>query len=892
MNKNGLHFSTHRLLFIALIILSGGIGLFTNTALPNLAIPVYASNPVADETDAVIYVASDDESIANAEIYGFELSGGIQQEPAGDTCIPLIFSHNPDNVSIHDMRLTGSSYGTVINSHAFDNRIGYSGHEGICFVAVTDFDAYNNDIFSTRTNCGVRAKDADHFSIHDNTISKAGPTAATLELYGNFHTMGVTVSFLAADDPDNDATATLEYRSSGAGAYQVGFPLTRVDATHFVGSIFWLASGAGYDVRVTFSDPDGDPLDGVVVLGSGSTRAEIVIPAAHNSLVTSSTGSGGACTEAAPCSLTEAINQAQAGDEILLRGGVYYEGEINLPRSGSAGAPIVIKSYPGENAILDGADPDAAFTWTSQGGGVYRTTVHVADPHLVTADGDRLYPYQTLSDLQNLVWGTPGFYADGTTLSVRLAGDADPNGAEMRVSRFNYGFYVEQDFIYFSDLTFRHYGQGNWAKAIYFNNGNDNLVQNSTFAINDLGIGLKRDSNRNLIQNNEFYDTDFMWPWDAVKDGSQLETGGVNFYSPTTGRGNVIRSNVFHDYFDGVTTCPEDNGSETNETDFYENLIYNTGDDGVSADGACNNVRIWGNRIHDVLVGISLAPIYEGPLYAMNNLIYRIGVSNSSFRGMPFKFNSGYDQSGRMYLFHNTADAALPDNDAFELRSPGSWQMIYARNNIWSGTRYAFDNANTSQPLDFDYDNLYTTLPGEFAWWNGLPDTHLNTLAEFQSATGQELHGFDLAPVFADASADDYTLPDGSNMIDKGVPIPGINDGYLGTAPDLGAFEHDAQTYLPIITITATGGSNARLSWERSVWHNMYKIWRSNTPCFSPAGAPYGEVDAAPWQFDDPTALGDPAANHFYVVTGELLGGGATTSNRVGEFDFALTPGE
>jgi len=67
MNKNGLHFSTHRLLFIALIILSGGIGLFTNTALPNLAIPVYASNPVADETDAVIYVASDDKSTGKSE---------------------------------------------------------------------------------------------------------------------------------------------------------------------------------------------------------------------------------------------------------------------------------------------------------------------------------------------------------------------------------------------------------------------------------------------------------------------------------------------------------------------------------------------------------------------------------------------------------------------------------------------------------------------------------------------------------------------------------------------------------------------------------------------------------------------------------------------------------
>ena len=51
-------------------------------------------------------------------------------------------------------------------------------------------------------------------------------------------------------------------------------------------------------------------------------------------------------------------------------------------------------------------------------------------------------------------------FANGVTLYVRLAGDTDPNSAAMVVSRYNYAFYVEQDFVYFLDLTFRHYGQG------------------------------------------------------------------------------------------------------------------------------------------------------------------------------------------------------------------------------------------------------------------------------------------------------------------------------------------------------------------------------------------------------------------------------------------------
>ena len=239
-----------------------------------------------------------------------------------------------------------------------------------------------------------------------------------------------------------------------------------------------------------------------------------------------------------------------------MRGGVYYQGEFTLPRSGSSGAPIVLRSYPGETAILDGSDP-ATFTWTAQGGGVYRATVNVADPHLVLANGQRLYPYQTLADLQSLKWGIPGFYASGTSVYVRLAGDANPNTATMNVSRYNYAFHVEQHDIAFVDLTFRYYGQGDYAKAIYFNNASDNLVRGCTFAINDTGIGLKRASGRNVIEDNVFYDADFDFPWDAVKDGSNLETGGVIFYDPVTGRGNVIRRNTFHDYFDGFSGCPE-----------------------------------------------------------------------------------------------------------------------------------------------------------------------------------------------------------------------------------------------------------------------------------------------------------------------------------------------
>ena len=612
--------------------------------------------------------------------------------------------------------------------------------------------------------------------------------AATLELYGTFHAMGVIVTLDPADDPDGDATASVEYRVSGSGSYRPGFPLSRIRGTRFVGSLFWLSPGTAYDVRVAFSDPDG-ALHGVTVSGTASTRAEVTIPAQDNSYYVSPGGVGTACTLGSPCSLTEGLSHAQAGDAVILRGGVYTQGNISLPQSGAPGAPIVIRGHDGETAILDGADPDSdTFSWTADGDGVYHTTVNVPDTHLVTADGERLFPYDDLTDLHNLSRdNTPGFFNSGTTLYVHLAGDANPNGAAMLVSRYGNAFTVEQDHIYFLNLTFRHYGQGEYPKAIYFDGASHNLVEGCTFASNDLGIGIKRASHRNVIQDNQFYDTIFDWPWADIKELGGLEDGGVAFYDPATGRGNVIRRNTFHDDFDGLGVCPSDNAATTNETDVYENLIYNMGDDGLETDGQCSNVRIWGNTFHDVLMGISLAPVYDGPVYAVRNLIYRTGVGNNSYSGSPFKFNSGYGASGPMLLFHNTADAALPGNNGLYIKSPGSWDLIYARNNVWAGTDYALENYNTGQPVDLDYDELWNGNSGDLMRWDS---TNYATLAAFSAATGQEPHGLSVPPGFADAAGGDYALDPASDLIDAGLLIPGINDDYVGAAPDSGAFEY------------------------------------------------------------------------------------------------------
>lgn len=610
--------------------------------------------------------------------------------------------------------------------------------------------------------------------------------SATLELYGTIHCIGVTVDLAAGEDPDENAAAATQYRVHGGGTlWQTGHPLSRVDSLRFSGSIFYLDPSTEYDVRVTFDDPGG-VLHGTSLELVGATRSEVNVPDPVANYYASPDGSGSDCTAGNPCSLGEAMGQAQPGDAVVMREGVYMTGGITPPRSGLSGAPIIIQAYPGEVPILDGGDP-GAFTWTPSGNGIYETTLNTGGTHLVMIDGERIYPYQALDDLQNLIWSLDGFYCDGTGLSVKLSDGSSPASHSVVISRFNHAFYVDgRHHLVFDGLTFRHYGCGSYAKAIYLNNANDNIIQNCTFTVNDLGVGIKRTSHRNMIQNCMFSDTIFDWPWDAVKSGAQLETGGIRFYSPCDGRGTIIRYNTFFDYFDGFGVCPENTGDATNETDVYGNIAYDIGDDCIETDGTCANVRIWENTFSNCLVGISLAPVYDGPVYAIRNLMAGTGAGNNNYPGSPFKFNSGYDQSGPMYLYHNTSDAVLPGSHGLDIKAPGTWDMITARNNIWRGTDYGMRNYNTSNPIDLDYNCISTSGGPTLVRWDGVNYT---TLADFTAATGQEPHGFDTMPVFSDPDNLDYSLVPGSALIDAGVIIPGINDAYSGNGPDVGAFE-------------------------------------------------------------------------------------------------------
>ncbi|NDC75455.1 tandem-95 repeat protein, partial [bacterium] len=78
-------------------------------------------------------------------------------------------------------------------------------------------------------------------------------------------------------------------------------------------------------------------------------------------------------SEASPMTLQRAVELAQPGDTILLRGGVYRE-TITPLASGTSGAPITFQAYGNEDVTISGADLLPG-PWTAGANSIYQTTM-------------------------------------------------------------------------------------------------------------------------------------------------------------------------------------------------------------------------------------------------------------------------------------------------------------------------------------------------------------------------------------------------------------------------------------------------------------------------------------------------------------------------------------
>jgi hypothetical protein len=670
-----------------------------------------------------------------------------------------------------------------------------------------------------------RALPVSIYKVSESTVMPpdyVAPTGRQVEVYGNYDTAGVI-----ADIPEGMTGGQvwqMRCYLNVDGAWKPMQDLVQVrDYAWFATSLFWLKPDSAYQVKVVVIDRQNKIR--ATWYGAGRTRREPVIPSTDNNVYVATTGNdANPGTKEQPFrTIGHAVTNAVAGTTIWVNGGVYHEGNLVFTKSGAPGRPIVLRAVPGENAVMDGSDPDlvGAGAWQPVDDGLYRHAFETFASCMVVEDRKtgqrlRLMPVHTLDELRRRAvkkWTEDmpdhasfrelglagGVYNDGTNAWLALPGPVE--NYRLYISRRQLGIYLENRHdIMVDGITFRYYGAVGFTGGMHLYNSSDVLVQGCLFEFCDFGVGIKLKCDRVTIQDCRFADVTGFFPFGMLKmEGvpCTYETGAVNVTAKYSGRGLVFRRNRIEGYFDGAHLTPwTEDDARSNETDFYHNVIDVCLDDFIEADGYSRNVRIFENYMDRSLSGVSLAQALDGPTFVVYNVIANSGLVRSAQVegniGRPFKTNGGPEAdvgSGPVFFYHNTAWSSDTNSRAM-LVTHAKWAKITFRNNIWCGGSMGAECWESQlSPMDFDYDNLYSMNTNgplfQIAYHN-----NYKTLDDVRRKLRYLRHGISAEPRLAAPGRGDFRLAAGSPCVDAGIAVPGITDGrILGTAPDMGAYE-------------------------------------------------------------------------------------------------------
>src|SRR5215216_66305 len=618
-----------------------------------------------------------------------------------------------------------------------------------------------------------------------NRISSAVFTQ--LDFYANIETIGVVVN--GASLPQR---AELTYRQNGEANWHSGHSLLRVDDGRLIGSLFGLSPSTSYEIKV---------LDGSTeISGSVATQPDELQFAPSIILhVNDDAPSGGNGSAAAPFrTIQEGVNHAGPGTQVLVADGTYQE-TVSFPASGTADNWIQVKAE-GSAAILDGSQNLSGNIWTAYSTShVWFTKIGASFKYLAR-DGTRFYMYDDRSGLMqsrghNGIPMNEGWYFEPSTLRLYVRSLDNPSSHTWHVPVLNHAFdVVGHDWLWIEGFEIRFYGTQTNGCGVCTINASHVVIRKNKIHNMQLGVfvnwtGGESQGNDTRIEYNEIYDPLVNeWPWKAVK-GSSMEGTGIIVRGHI---GAIVRGNQIHNYFNGIYTGSSgalENPAVAFDADIYNNYIHHISDDGLEPEGACINQRFRNNTVDKALIGISLAPITQGPTWMLRSTF-------TNFTSSPIKWASNPD--GIIFFYHNTSwtNASL---NAMSMITPVRNTVM--RNNIFQGNRYAFEEPFTgSAGNDWNNDNWYTlrAIGSPHFKWEKIDYLNITKLC---ATTRLECNGFETAPGLANPGAGDFTLLAGSPNIDRGVLIPGINDTFRGSAPDVGAYEFVTETFPRVLSI-------------------------------------------------------------------------------------------
>ncbi|HET9219012.1 MAG TPA: hypothetical protein VFR18_18655 [Terriglobia bacterium] len=599
-------------------------------------------------------------------------------------------------------------------------------------------------------------------------------------------------------DDNRNAVVTVSYRKKGESAWKEGLPLLRIGNERinenalqyivpngFAGSIFELESDTEYECRFVLTDPDGvdgrsenvittrtrfepKPATGGAVYhvypqGYNGQRQQ---PAFNSLLAAYFTGA----------SHSDNFNtfppRVKPGDVILVHAGLYKDdryrygggqgtvssGTYFLTQSGTPEKPIVIKGA---------GDGEVVF------------------------DGDGAY------NLFNVMAANYNYFEGFTVRNTDLA--------------FQAGL---KNIAGSSGLTIRNVRFENVGRAIYtdWSGSKDYYIVDNTmlgrFNPNYL-MGFTGGTWQNLPEFNPRLVSEY-----AVK---------------VYGSGHVVAHNAIANFHDGVDVAtygnPDASPNPTRDRmpvsiDFYGNDISNVEDNCIEADGGAHNIRIFRNRCFNMgHRALSVQPMFGGPVYFIRNLVYHAP------EGGAVKFTAS---SAGLVVYHNTFIAPVKPmllaasnvhyrNNLVLGKSETLETFAVQTNTNYSSSDYNGFRPNEGAMFSFEWStppmSMRANFPGEPGRLSTQQQSQLEaqaretrrfkTLKEFSDATGQDRHSvlvdYDVFVKVTPPGPDprtlykpgdfDFRLRPGSVAIDAGVRLPGVNDGFTGKAPDLGAYE-------------------------------------------------------------------------------------------------------